>query len=115
MSQLYEIVVLSEESKKHTDTILDHIDPKGRISHRLYRQHCISVNDEYLFKSCSLLGRPLNQLVMVDDERRASNLQPHNFYHIEMFTGSRKDRKLCHLSAFLKHIAAQPAITSIEK
>jgi len=37
MSQLYEIIVFTASQKLYADKIIDQIDPKKRISHRLYR------------------------------------------------------------------------------
>ena len=37
MSRIYEIVVFTASQKLYADKVLNTIDPKGRISHRLYR------------------------------------------------------------------------------
>jgi len=37
MSKLYEIIVFTASQKLYADKIIDLIDPKRRISHRLYR------------------------------------------------------------------------------
>jgi RNA polymerase II subunit A small phosphatase-like protein len=57
MSKYYEIVVFTAGQKKYADTILNKIDPKGWISHRLYREHCIVVNKTYYLKNLKILGR----------------------------------------------------------
>ena len=37
MSKLYEIIVFTASQKLYADKVLDLIDPKNRITHRLYR------------------------------------------------------------------------------
>ncbi len=66
MSQLYEIVVFTASQKLYADKVLDLIDPKKRISHRLYRQHCIVINKTYYLKNLKILGRDLNNIIIVD-------------------------------------------------
>lgn len=55
-------------------------------------------------KNLKILGRDLKQTILVDDNKMAGILQPENFYKIEQFLGSPKDRKLVQLTSFLKHI-----------
>ena len=66
MSQLYEIVVFTASQKLYADKVLDLIDPKKRISHRLYRQHCIVINKTYYLKNLKILGRDLNNIIIID-------------------------------------------------
>lgn len=66
MSKLYEIVVFTASQKLYADKVLDLIDPKRRIAHRLYREHCIVINKSYYLKNMRILGRNLSQLVVVD-------------------------------------------------
>ena len=60
MSQLFEIVVFTASQKLYADKVLDSIDPKGRISHRLYRENCIVINKTFYLKNLKILGRNLS-------------------------------------------------------
>lgn len=40
----------------------------------------------------------------MQDNKMAGVLQPENFYKIDQFLGSPKDRKLLQLASYLKHI-----------
>lgn len=111
MSKLYEIVIFTASQKMYADKVIDMIDPKKRVSHRLYRDNCIVINKTYYLKNLKILGRDMNNLLIVDvslafiqDNSIAGILHPDNFYRIEPFDGNPKDRQLCRLSAFLKHI-----------
>ena len=66
MSKLFEIVVFTASQKLYADKVLDLIDPKHRISYRLYREHCVVINKTYYLKNLKILGRDLTQTIIVD-------------------------------------------------
>lgn len=66
MSKMFEIVVFTASQRLYADKVLDLIDPKHRISHRLYREHCIVINKTYYLKNLKILGRNLSQTIIVD-------------------------------------------------
>jgi TFIIF-interacting CTD phosphatase-like protein len=88
MSKLYEIVVFTASQRIYADRVLNLIDPKKRISHRMYREHCIVVNNSYYLKNLRALGRNMKDVIVVDDNNITGLLQPDNFYKIEPFDGS---------------------------
>lgn len=66
MSQLFELVVFTAGLRDYTDEVLKNIDPKKRIKHVLYREHCTILNKTYFLKNLSLLGRKLKQTILID-------------------------------------------------
>ena len=44
MSQYYEIVSFCSAFPNQIDKIIDMVDPKGYIQHRLYKHHTVQVN-----------------------------------------------------------------------
>jgi TFIIF-interacting CTD phosphatase-like protein len=52
--------------KDYTDEVLKQIDPKKRIKHVLYREHCTTLNKTYFLKNLGLLGRDLKQTILID-------------------------------------------------
>jgi CTD small phosphatase-like protein 2 len=66
MSLLYEIVIFTASQKLYADKVIDLIDPKHRISHRLYREHCVAINKTYYLKNIQTLGRKLKDVIIVD-------------------------------------------------
>lgn len=66
MSQLFELVVFTAGLRDYTDEVLKQIDPKKRIRHMLYRDHCTVLNKAYYLKNLSQLGRNLKQTLLVD-------------------------------------------------
>jgi CTD small phosphatase-like protein 2 len=66
MSQIFELVLFTAGLRDYTDEVLKHIDPKKRIKHVLYREHCTVLNKSYFLKNLRLLGRNLKQTILVD-------------------------------------------------
>jgi CTD small phosphatase-like protein 2 len=66
LSAFYEIVVFTAALQDYADWILNQIDQRNCISHRLYRQHT-QQRSEFAIKDLSLLGRDLRTTVIVDN------------------------------------------------
>lgn len=66
MSQRYELILFSASRRKYMDAILPHIDPKKHISYSLSREHCICINKSHYLKPLKILGRPMNNIILVD-------------------------------------------------
>ncbi|XP_002979786.2 probable C-terminal domain small phosphatase [Selaginella moellendorffii] len=97
MAKLYEIVVFTAAMQYYADKILDKLDPEGLITHRLYRDSCVSCDGgETMIKDLSRLGRDLKRVVIVDDNPHSFSLQPRNGIPIPAFK-NRKGRKYSHL------------------
>ena len=43
MSQYYEIVAFTSAFPANIDKVIDMLDPKGYIQHRLYKHHAVNV------------------------------------------------------------------------
>lgn len=76
MSQIYELVVYTAGLKEYTDEVLRLIDPKKRIKHVLYREHCIILNKNYFLKNLGSLGRNLKQTILIDVNCNLSRIIP---------------------------------------
>jgi CTD small phosphatase-like protein 2 len=63
------VVVFTASHKWYADSILDYIDPTGKlIQHRLYREHCIKSDDNVYIKDLRVFkGRDLKDLLIVDN------------------------------------------------
>jgi CTD small phosphatase-like protein 2 len=82
LSNYYEIVVFTAALQEYADWILDQIDQKNCISHRLYRQHTQRKMD-YAIKDLSLLGRDIKKTIIVDNiAENFKYTQPFNGIHI---------------------------------
>ncbi len=65
-------------SQPYADPILDHIDADRVIQHRLYRESCTLVDNQVFVKDLRIIGRPLENLVLVDNAPHCYMLQLNN-------------------------------------
>lgn len=68
LANYYELVVFTAAEQDYADAILDVLDTENLISHRLYRQHCIAIEDKYFVKDLRIVqDRELENMVLVDN------------------------------------------------
>ncbi|KAL5576992.1 hypothetical protein UlMin_018691 [Ulmus minor] len=96
----YEVVVFTAGLREYASLVLDRLDRKSVISHRLYRDSCKEV-DGRLVKDLSNLGRDLRNVIIVDDNPNSYSLQPENAVPIVPFVNDLGDRELGKLVSFL--------------
>lgn len=112
VSPFFEVILFTAAEKVYADPIVDAIDPKGLITHRLYRDHCVTWHGR-LVKDLSCLGRSLRKVVLIDvtttqDSADNFKFQPTNGVKIERFQGDMEDSALLDLLPLvekLKHSA----------
>ncbi|EOY27905.1 Haloacid dehalogenase hydrolase domain-containing protein [Theobroma cacao] len=101
ISKKYEVVVFTAGLEPYASTLLDILDPKGLISHRLYRDSCKQVRGRFV-KDLAKMGRDLGKVVMVDDNPKSYYLQPANAIPIKRFEDDVEDRELEKLLGFFE-------------
>uniref|UniRef100_A0A6N2KGC4 FCP1 homology domain-containing protein n=1 Tax=Salix viminalis TaxID=40686 RepID=A0A6N2KGC4_SALVM len=89
----YEVVVFTAGLKEYASLVLDRIDTKGLISHRLYRDSCKEIDGKYV-KDLSEMGRDLGRVVIVDDNPNSYNYQPRNAIPVKPFIDDLGDSEL---------------------
>ncbi|KAJ8761958.1 hypothetical protein K2173_006560 [Erythroxylum novogranatense] len=97
----YEVVVFTAGLKEYASLVLDRLDLKGLISHRLYRDSCKVVGGRFV-KDLSEMGRDLNKVVIVDDNPHCYLFQPENAIPVKPFIDDVEDRELWRLSKFFE-------------
>ncbi|KAK8481362.1 hypothetical protein V6N11_038037 [Hibiscus sabdariffa] len=102
ISKKYEVVVFTAGLEPYASLLLDSLDPKGLISHRLYRDSCKQSGRGRYIKDLSTIGRDLGKLVIVDDNPRSYSLQPANGIPIKRFEDDMEDRELEKLRVFFE-------------
>ncbi|GMJ14746.1 hypothetical protein like AT5G45700 [Hibiscus trionum] len=102
ISKKYEVVVFTAGLEPYASLLLDNLDPKGLISHRLYRDSCKQSGPGKYVKDLSSIGRDLEKIVIVDDNPKSYSLQPANGIPIKRFEGDREDRELEKLRVFFE-------------
>ena len=99
----FELVVFTAASRTYARPVLDALDPRGRIKHRLYRDSCMEV-DGFLVKPIRKLGRRLARTVLVDNNEVCMLTCPDNGLLVPSYYGGRRDECMKHLADILQHL-----------
>ena len=100
MSEIYEVVIYTASTAKYANPLLDIIDPKGYISHRLFKEHC-TVLGNLTTKNLARLGRDLKNVIIIDNSPISYILQPDNAVPITTWINDKEDCELGKLIPFL--------------
>jgi Dullard-like phosphatase family protein len=93
LSQFCEIVIFTASTKFYADTVIDGLDCKDLIDHKLYREHTYDYNGINV-KDLSKLGRDLNKVIIIDNIEENYIFQPNNGLNIIDFEGDENDNEL---------------------
>jgi Dullard-like phosphatase family protein len=105
VKDLFEVVIFTASVDIYCNPLMDKIDPEGKLgAQRLFRDHCSSVNGSYV-KDLSLLGRPLDQICIIDNSPVAYLFQPRNAIPIISWFDDPEDTELIDLMPTLRALA----------
>ena len=91
VGKFYELIIFSTESQDFVDLITDAIEEDEiYFDHRLYRQHTLIRNNNFI-KDLTMVGRPLDKTIIVDNMPKNFALQKENEILIKSFYGEDKD------------------------
>jgi len=82
---------------------LNELDKNKIIKFKLYRKHTEQINGIFI-KDLSKLGRDINKVIIIDNNKDNFSLQPENGLHICSFLGDQNDDELYALSEDLMKI-----------
>ena len=81
ISELYEIIIFTSSTREYASQIIDKIEKENKFfSARLYREHNIIINNEYI-KDISLLGRNIEKVSIVDNMIQNFRLQKEWYFN----------------------------------
>lgn len=106
MSRHFDIAIFTASEKTYADAIIDKLDPERRfISKRYYNSDCDQLNGIFV-KDVSKLGRPLKDVIIVDNTVLCFAFQLANGIPILSYYGDNKvnDRELLELKDFLLYL-----------
>ncbi|XP_047330962.1 probable C-terminal domain small phosphatase [Impatiens glandulifera] len=86
LSEKFELVIFTAGVEEYASLVIEMLDRKGTITHRLYRDSCRLIEGKYV-KDLESFGRDLSRSVIVDDNLNSYCFQPENGIPIAPFTG----------------------------
>ena len=108
LAQYYEIVVFTPSPEGLAIPVLDSLDPKGYVLHRLHRE-ATHYHDGVHCKDLSWLNRSLRKIVVLDDDPVALQFQPENLIRIKPYDdpSDRDDNTLERITPLLVEISRE--------
>jgi RNA polymerase II subunit A small phosphatase-like protein len=96
----------------YANPLVDTIDPDRYIPFRLFRDHCFSYQGSYI-KDLSLLGRPMSELIIVDNSPNAYHFHPENAVPILSWYDDPDDRCLFEMIPLLEALSQVDDVRSV--
>lgn len=103
MAKYYEIVIYTASLDKYANPLLDLLDPHKVIRHRLFREHCVYFEGNYV-KDLSLLNRDLTKTIIIDNSPASYMFHPESAIDCTSWIDDRSDRELDQIGSFLTGI-----------
>lgn len=102
VGEMFEVVIFTASLAKYAAPLISRLDPQARYCHhQLYRQHCTLYERSYV-KDLTLLGRPLNKIIIVDNSPAAYLYQPRNAIPCTTWFDDLADTELKQFLPFLQ-------------
>jgi len=98
------LVIFTASLAKYADPVLDALDPKGHIFWRLFRDSCVGAGSQFV-KDMSILGRPAESAMILDNSPTSYMFQPEQAIPIESWFDDPHDRMLLQLLPVLDELA----------
>jgi Dullard-like phosphatase family protein len=89
----FRVVVFTASLAPYANAIIDVLCPQLPRAQRLFREHC-TPREGYFVKDLALLGRPLADLIIVDNNPTSFLFQPGNAILSRTWEGDPADREL---------------------
>lgn len=114
-AEKFELVIFTASLAKYADPVIDTIDPNGLIYWRLFRDSCVGAGSQFV-KDMSILGRPAETAMILDNSPTSYMFQPEQAIPIESWFDDPEDRMLIQLLPILDELAeCDNCITGLRK
>jgi len=114
MSKIYEIVVFTASVSLYANPLLDLLDTRNVISHRLFREHCTFVDGSYV-KDLSRLGRGMGDVIIIDNSKNCYKFQPENAMPSITWLEDKRDNQLVRMIPYLVRCGQEEQVYSVLK
>ena len=88
---------------QYANPLLDLMDPNKLISHRLYREHCVYYNRQFI-KDLSNIGRDARSTIIIDNSPISYMFQQDNALPISTWIGEKNDNELASMAKILERL-----------
>lgn len=105
----FEVVVFTASLGKYADPLMDMLDPHKRVRSRLFREACVEHHNTFV-KDLSLMGRPMSDIMIVDNSPYSYIFQPDNAIPVTSWFNDMSDKQLGQLSKFLTNVEDVPDV-----
>ncbi|KAJ2796436.1 hypothetical protein H4R20_005529 [Coemansia guatemalensis] len=112
MGQYYEVVVFTASLAMYADPVLDLLDKKKVMHHRLFRESCNLYNGNYV-KDLSRLGRDITQSIIIDNSPASYAFHPNNAIGISTWLNDQMDTELRDLIPFLIDLTTVDDVSAV--
>lgn len=113
VAPLFECVIFTASVSIYCDPLMDSLDNTGSLGRlRLFREHCSYVQGSHV-KDLNLLGRDLNDVVIIDNSPIAYLFQQRNAIPILSWFSDERDEELMKLLPVLAEIAKADSVYDI--
>lgn len=121
LGSIYEIVVFTASLAKYADPVLDVLDSRRVVKHRLFREACVKHKEGNFVKvtsrnnrqDLSLLGRDLKDIIIIDNSPSCYMYHPSNAIPVTSWFNDSNDKELFELIPFLKDLVTVDNVTLI--
>ncbi|TGZ75436.1 hypothetical protein CRM22_000387 [Opisthorchis felineus] len=109
MANLYECVLFTASLAKYADPVADFLDKWSAFRYRLFRESCVYHRGNYV-KDLSHLGRPINQVVILDNSPASYMFHANHAVQISSWFDDVNDRALLDLIPYFERLASHPNV-----
>lgn len=106
LANYYEIVLMSPSLPQNAEPVIAALDKERYIMHHVFREGLHYIDGVHV-KDLSKLNRPVNRIVVIDDDRDAVKLHPDNLIKVKPYTDKhdREDNTLLNLIPILVEVS----------
>jgi len=105
LAQFYEMVVFTDQLLTYGEPILERLDPKRYVTHRLFRESAQYKHGEYI-RDLSKLNRDMERVIYISSKPKSAEMNPENVIPIQpwRYEDGSTDTALLDLMPFLESI-----------
>jgi len=93
-AKLYELVIFTASLSEYANPVIDTLDKKGLIKHRLFRESCVFHENQVYVKDLSRLGRNIKECIIIDNSPFSFLFDPNNAIGCTSWFGDENDTEL---------------------